>query len=405
MRVMVLGLRGFPGIQGGVETHAEKLYPILRDKGCDIEVIVRSPYWRAIADNSLSGIRFRPIWSPSSTGVEAFVHTFLGVLYAGWRRPDVLHIHAIGPALFVPLAKLLGLRVVVTHHGPDYDREKWSGAAKFILRIGERLGVLFSDERIVISNVIRELVEVKYGRGSTCIPNGVEIPTGMYGDGTLQALGLQAGRYILNVSRMVPEKRHLDLIEAFPHVGLPGWKLVLVGDLTADDAYVREVVAAAGRSSSIVLAGFQTGQALAEIYANAGVFALPSTHEGLPIALLEALSYGLPSVASNIPANKEVDLPSDQYFRVNDVRDLAACLYRVATAKRAADFRETTQAGVGRKYDWQSIAQRTLEVYRRVCGQDRHTAPSPMAEGASAANTEASHSAEGGTPLASARGP
>ncbi len=368
MRVMVLGLRGFPGIQGGVETHAEHLYPRLRDMGCDVEVIVRSPYWDAAAvARATPGIRFTSLWSPSTSGAEAFLHSFLGVLYAGWRRPDVLHIHAIGPALFAPLAKLLGLRVVMTHHGPDYDREKWNRAAKALLRAGERLGVLFSDARIVISRVIGDLVQRKYHRSSDCIPNGVDIPPDIAPGETLAAFGLEPGRYVLNVSRMVPEKRHLDLIDAFPQAGLTGWKLVLVGGLSEQDAYVGRVRSAAERSPDVVLTGFQTGRALAELYGNAGVFALPSTHEGLPIALLEALSHGLPSIASDIPANQEVDLSPEHYFHVGQVEDLARCLHDIATKTRDADDRDRTKLWVRSKYDWHSIAVDTLELYKRVC--------------------------------------
>lgn len=368
MRVMVLGLRGFPGIQGGVETHAEHLYPRLRDMGCEVEVVVRSPYWdAAAAARATPGIRFTSLWSPSTSGAEAFLHSFLGVLYAGWRRPDVLHIHAIGPALFAPLAKLLGLRVVMTHHGPDYDREKWNKAAKALLRAGERLGVLFSDARIVISRVIGDLVQRKYHRSSDCIPNGVEIPPPIAPGETLAAFGLEPGRYVLNVSRMVPEKRHLDLIDAFPQAGLTGWKLVLVGDLSAQDAYIGRVQSAAERSPDVILTGFQTGRALAELYANAGVFALPSTHEGLPIALLEALSHGLSSIASDIPANLEVQLRPEQYFRVGDVHDLADCLRRSGSQTRPAGEQARIQEWVRAKYNWQSIARATLDVYNRVC--------------------------------------
>lgn len=381
MRVMVLGLRGFPGIQGGVETHAEQLYPRLRDKGCDIEVIVRSPYWRGESANGLPGIRFTQVWSPSSSGAEAFIHTFLGVLYAGLRRPDVLHIHAVGPALFVPLAKLLGLRVIVTHHGPDYDREKWGKAAKAVLRMGERLGVNFADACIVISNVISDLVKDKYGRESVCIPNGVEMPDSLGSAATPRELRLEPGRYVLNVSRVVPEKRHLDLIEAMKAARLPGWKLALVGDVSVDDAYTRQVLAAAAQSQEVVVTGFQTGQALAELYANAGLFVLPSTHEGLPIALLEALSYGLPSVASDIPANKEVGLASDQYFRVGDTGDLACCLRRVANAVRPSTYRAELQEWVRKKYDWDAIACSTLELYQLVCDRGgRAIAPAARPE-------------------------
>lgn len=369
MRVMVLGLRGFPGIQGGVETHAEHLYPELRDLGCDIEVLVRSPYWKGDVTRGVEGIRFTPLWCPASTGAEAFVHSFVGALYAAWRRPDVLHVHAVGPALFTPLARLFGVRVVVTHHGPDYDREKWSKAAKAILKTGESMGMRFSNARIVISDVIGRLVREKYARDSVNIPNGVRIPDPVDTADTPRRLGLEAGRYIVTVSRMVPEKRHLDLIAAFRKANLGDWKLALVGDASRNDAYTRQVVAAAAETPGVVVAGFQTGRALAELYANAGLFALPSTHEGLPIALLEALSYGLPSIASDIPANVEVGLDAGQYFRVKDVDDLAACLERNIGVERPPDFRERLQAWVREKYDWHRIALSTRDLYQRVSGK------------------------------------
>ncbi len=124
---MMLGLRGFPNVQGGVETHVQYLSSHLNDLGCEVNVIVRSPYHPKEKGIEWNGIRFYRIWAPASKKLEAIVHTFLGVCYAALKRPDVLHIHAIGPSLMVPLARILGLKVVITHHGPDYDRQKWGG--------------------------------------------------------------------------------------------------------------------------------------------------------------------------------------------------------------------------------------------------------------------------------------
>jgi len=140
MYVLVVGLRGFPGIQGGIETHCEQLYPRLVKLGAEVEVVTRSSYWDTAKPATHQGVKLTSVWSPSSTTLETFVHSFLAVLYAAYKRPDVLHLHAIGPAIFAPLARLFGLKVVVTHHGPDYDREKWNEFAKQLLRIGERLG-------------------------------------------------------------------------------------------------------------------------------------------------------------------------------------------------------------------------------------------------------------------------
>src|SRR5271155_2273007 len=174
--VIALGLRGMPNVPGGVEVHASELYPRLQALGADVTVMGRNPYRPSGSPVRWRGVSVRWISSPRTQGVEALAHTFLGVLYAAVRRPDVLHIHAVGPWLLVPLAKLLGLRVLVTHHGEDYLREKWNRPARAVLRLGERLGMRFADGRIVISSALLELARVKYHRDATLIPNGVAGP-------------------------------------------------------------------------------------------------------------------------------------------------------------------------------------------------------------------------------------
>ena len=135
LRIMVLGLRGVIGVQGGIETHARRLYPLLARLGCDVEIVQRSTYYPCESSRRRTWrrIRLTYLWSPRTRIVETAVHTFLGVLYAAIKRPDVLHLHAIGPALLAPLARLFGLRVVVTHHCADYEREKWGPLAKAVL--------------------------------------------------------------------------------------------------------------------------------------------------------------------------------------------------------------------------------------------------------------------------------
>ena len=364
MRVMFLGLRGFPRVQGGVETHSEHLCPLLGELGCEVEVIVRSPYMPPETGDGWRGVRFVRLWSPRSKGLEAIGHTFLGVLVAAVRRPDVLHIQAIGPALMTPLARLVGLRVVVTHHGPDYDRQKWGYFAKWALRTGERWGMRWSNARIAISQVI--LMRAMRGLDSALIPNGVELPVLPQGRAVLDAFRLEPGRYVVLVSRLVPEKRHLDLIEAFRRAALPGWKVAIVGASDHPDAYVQSVLDAARTTPGVVCTGFQSGAKLAELFGQAGMFVLPSSHEGLPIALLEALSYGLPVVASDIPANLEVGLPPEHYFPLGDVAALAGRLREFAAEPLTAADRETRRAWVAGRYNWRRIAEQTLDVYRKV---------------------------------------
>lgn len=363
---MMLGLRGFPGVQGGVETHAEHLCPLLVELGCEVTVLARKPYQPAAIGNEWRGVKFVSLWAPKSKGLEAILHSLLAVCYAAIKRPDILHIQAIGPAIMTLLARLLGLRVVVTHHGPDYDRQKWGHFARFVLQLGEHFGMRLSHQRIVISNVIRQLVRHKHKIDSNLIPNGVSLPEMPDSTITLTTFGLERGRYVLLVSRLVQEKRHLDLIAAFNQAELDGWKLVLVGASDHPDAYVRAVQAAAERHPQVIMTGFQTGLALRELYTHAGLFVLPSSHEGLPIAMLEALSYGLPVIASDIPANVEVGLEQECYFPLGNVSALATRLAQYAAKKLEGEERARLRRWVGEKYNWHNIAQQTLEVYRLI---------------------------------------
>jgi glycosyltransferase involved in cell wall biosynthesis len=356
-------------VEGGVEKHAEQLYPKLVELGCDIEVVVRSPYVNR-HQKEWKGVKFCRIWSPQVKGIEAFVHSFLGVLCAVFRRPDILHVHAIGPALFVPLARLGGLRVVVTHHGPDHEREKWNQLARRILRLGERWGMRFASERIVISRTIHDIVKTKYDEDSVVIPNGVDLPTIPSSQNSLEKYGLERGKYILLVSRFVPEKRHLDLIDAFARSRLGGWKLVLVGAVDRPSDYTKKVLDKAETTPNVVITGFQTGLGLQELYANAGIFALPSSHEGLPIVLLEALSYGVPVLASDIQANLEVGLPTDHYFRLGDIEMFSKRLVdlskQLPTPQYRQQLRDWVKEWVKESYNWSTISMRTFDVYRKV---------------------------------------
>ena len=363
MRVMVLGVRGIPEVQGGVETHAEQLYPRLKRLGCEIEVVVRSPFVPP-SQREFDSIPLRRIWCPRQPGLEAFVHSVLGVIYAGFAHPDILHVHAIGPSIITPIARLFGLRVVVTHHGPDYDRAKWGPFARWVLRTGERWGMRYAHARIAVSNVIAELISSKHRVAAVVIPNGALAVDQERGTKHIEALGLQPGRYFLQVSRVVPEKRQLDLIAAFLKAQVPDWKLVLVGGLDST-AYSGEVRAAAGAAGA-VLTGFLTGAPLREIYSHAGGFVLPSAHEGLPIAILEALSYGLPVVASAIPANLEVGLPATSYFPLGDVGALSERLQALVFARNDESERAARRAFVTDTYDWDRIAGQTLAVYQAV---------------------------------------
>jgi len=364
MRIFVVGTRGVPEIPGGVETHCQQLYPFIVEKGHDVLICRRMPYvndeyseWR--------GICLKDIYAPKKKSIEAIVHTFLAIIAAKKWGADILHVHAVGPALMIPFARLLGLRVVFTNHGPDYDRQKWGALAKFVLRTGEKLGGLFANEVIVISEVIREIISERCHRESNLIYNGVQIPIKTEETSYIDSLGLASKSYILAVSRLVPEKGLHDLMAAFKSSGLNS-KLVIAGGADHEDEYSRNLKKTAQNNPDIVLTGYITGYKLKQVFSHARLFVLPSYHEGLPIALLEALSYGLPPLVSNIPANLEVKLDNRYYFRCKDVENLKDQLVRLYSKDFSSSEKEQLIEFVKLKYDWKKIADQTILVYEKV---------------------------------------
>lgn len=364
--VMMLGLRGVPDVQGGIERHVEMLCQELARDGWSVEVLGRRPYLKETKPFTWKGMKVTPLRAPRSMMLEAFVHTFSGILYAALKRPHILHIHAIGPGLLVPLARLFGLRVVTTHHGYDYDREKWGAKAKKILRLGERLAVKTSHATIAVSRDVTETMQERYDRRLSHVPNGVLVRPAVIQSKILERFGLTRRRYVVMVARIVPEKRQTDLIKAFAQLRSTDWKLAIVGGADHKSRYHEEVEALARDVPGVVMTGFQSGDDLAGLFSQAGLFVLPSLHEGMPISLLEAMSYGLPVLASDIPANHEVELPDQDYFPPGDVDALAAALRR----KLAEPFDEHDALArirhTEKNYTWSSIAGATTAVYQSI---------------------------------------
>ena len=361
MKIVVAGTRGIPDIQGGVETHCEELYPRLAAMGHDVTVVRRSCY--VTPQNKITsykGVRLKDIYAPRKKSIEAIVHTFLAILYARRVHADVLHIHAIGPSLLVPFARLLGLKVVMTHHGPDYDRQKWNRMAKAVLRLGERMGAKYANEVIVISTVIDNILREKYHRcNAHLIYNGVNTPAIATTTGYIGSLGLESHKYVLAVGRFVEEKGFDLLVRAFDQIPHEGYKLVIAGDADHEDHYSTSLKQLA-REHGVVLTGFIRGARLNELFSHARLFVLPSFHEGLPIVLLEALSYHLPVLVSDIPANRLSCLPADDFFATGDIRSLAEALARkLAQADTRCQYDLTP-------YNWDYIATQVDAVYHRL---------------------------------------
>lgn len=362
-KIVVTGTRGIPNVMGGVETHCEELFPRIAKMGFDVTVIRRSTY---VHDGltEWKGVKLVDVDTPKKKAFEAIIHTWRAIWKAKSLHADIVHIQAIGPAMLTPLARLLGMKVVFTHHGPDYDRDKWGFVAKTALKMGERMGCMFADDVVVISDVIRNIVKDKYGRtkGVHLIYNGVPVPEICDYPDYFTDLGIEKGKYVLGMCRFVPEKNLHHLVEAFAK-----WKkghadsdvkLVLAGDTDFEDSYSLGLKEMA-RKNGVVLTGFIKGKKLHSLLTHCKCYCLPSSHEGLPIALLEAMSYGVKVVVSDIPANLEVGLPKDDYFPCGDVDELSRKLGKIIEQPlQHIDYDMS-------KYDWSKIAQQVTDIYKK----------------------------------------
>lgn len=361
MKIVVTGTRGIPGILGGVETHCEQLYPRIAEIGYDVTVIRRKSY----AQDTLTewkGVKLIDIEAPRSKHLETFIHTLRAINKARRLHADILHIHAIGPALLTPYAKLLGMKVVITHHGPDYDRDKWGKVAKMVLKLGERLGCRYADHIIVISNTIKNHIADRCGRTRNVhlMYNGVTPPEHCSYPEYFEKIGIEEGKYILAMCRFVPEKNLHHLIQAFVMLKQAGrihqgMKLVLAGDTDFEDEYSLHLKTMA-RENNVVLPGFVKGRKQHALLDHASCYCLPSSHEGLPIALLEAMSYGIPVVASDIPANLEIGLDKNHYFPCGNIERLADRLVDMSTLSHKINY------GM-HGYNWDDIAKQLSKIY------------------------------------------
>lgn len=378
MRIAMIGLRGVPATYGGVERAVEEIGTRLVERGHEVTVYCRAGY---LAANGESGIRRdtyrsmqrRVLAAPRSRYLETLVHSGLSTVSAMAARHDVFHYHALGPGVFTPLARLAPRSVVVqTIHGLDDERAKWAGGASRLLHIGRVLSAHVPDATIVVSHALQELYDRDYGRATEYIPNGITPADWPNGDDALDRFGLEPGRYVLFVGRLVPEKRVELLIEAASMLDDPALRFVIVGGSSQSDEYTMSLRERAVGDQRIVFADYVFGEQLLQLYRSAAVFVLPSDLEGLPLVLLEAINMACPVVVSDIDPHREIlerSGPGHHLFDRGCARSLAAAIDEAITDNDAARLgvRELRHSALLR-YNWDRVADDTEVLYRRLLG-------------------------------------
>jgi glycosyltransferase involved in cell wall biosynthesis len=366
LSIAMIGTRGLPASDGGVEMAVEALSRELVRSGHQVTVYGRRGY----CDPRLSlheGIHQIPLPQANTKHLEAISHTALATGHALLRgNYDLVHFHATGPSLLSWLPHLKGIPTVVTIQGMDWKREKWGPYARSVLRLAARVASTVPDETIVVSRVLQDELVRSYGRDSHYIPNGVDL-TGMVDAQGVTGLGERP--FALFLGRIVPEKQVHVLIEAFSRLR-GDFQLAIAGSSSHSDDYVETVRKLASADERVVLLGSRHGAEKAWLMDNAAVFVQPSTIEGLPIALLEALACDRLTIVSDIPENIEaVTLHKDEsyglVFRTGDVEDLTQKLGEALAPSSVVD-RSPVGHLVRERYAWGLLAKQTELVYRQA---------------------------------------
>jgi starch synthase len=364
MKIGVIGSRGFPDIQGGIETHCMELYTRIAVIGSNnVTVYRRKPYLNSgNRDARFAGIRFVDFSVPRSKFLETFLHSFISTLHALFQRYDIVHYHNTGPGFFIPLLVFSRAKVVFTYHNVSYTQKKWNFAAKKFLSLSEKISLENSAYVIFISEVIKAEMLKKYRiRNYKMIFNGVTLPVPSTQSEYIESLGLEKQKYIVAVGRFLEEKGFDYLIRSFGQAGIQDYKLVLAGDTDYPTEYSDKLKALA-RMNGVVLTGFIKGEKLNQIFSHSRLFIMSSFEEGLPIALLEAMSYNIDVLVSNIPANLQIELNQDDYFRVGDEEDLRLKIREKLSIKKNRSFSET----LSDRFNWEKIAVETNDIYKQL---------------------------------------
>lgn len=359
MNIFVFGTRGFPNIQGGVEKHSEYLYPLLSDQ-FRITVFRRQAFLQKENDSGFEGIRFIDLPSTSIKGVEALYHSFLCTLYCIVKRPDLVHIHNIGPGLFIPFLKLFRLKVVLTYHSPNYEHKKWGFFSRNLLKLGEKVSVRGADGIIFVNRMQMKEFPLDIRRKSAFIPNGVQRASRSVASDYLTTLGLTSSKYLLTVGRITQEKGLDYLIDAFLQADIAGYKLVLAGGIDHKSKYAEEILDKIKENPNVVMPGYVEGENLRQLYSHAAMFVLSSYNEGFPLVLLEAMNYQLPILASDIPGNRMLNLPEKSYFETGNVVALSNLLKQSLRRPLANQIYDLDQ------YSWEEVANQTEQMYSKV---------------------------------------
>jgi glycosyltransferase involved in cell wall biosynthesis len=363
MKIFVIGARGFPNVQGGIESHCEELYRRLVKKGYKITALTISSYTEL---NLWEGILLKKIPSILSKILQKPIYNLLSSLYCIYQRPDIIHVHGLNAGFFIWLFKLFRLKVVATYHSMDYLYPKWNTFIKIMLKFSEKQ-FLLADYIITVSKpYLKHFNKLGRTQAISYLPNGVTLVKNLNfkeENSILNKWGLRKNGYILTVGRLTPEKDLITLLKAFIHAKLDEIKLVIVGGVEFQEDYLEKLKEIS--NEKVIFTGRLNKKDLSMLYSNCRIFVLSSLYEGLPNALLEAMSFNCNILVSDIDSHIAVGLDEDNYFKAQDAEDLARKIKYKLLQNCKKDYSEF----LSQNYNWDIVASEVSKIYKTICNK------------------------------------
>lgn len=362
MKIAMLGHKRIPGREGGIEVVVEELSKRMVLKGHSVTAYNRKKKGVKLP-HALDGVKLIEIPTIEKKSTDAVVYSFIASIRASFGKYDVLHYHAIGPSFFLIIPHLFKKKVVVTVHGLNYKTPKWKGFGAWFIRQGEKIVAKYADEVIVLSSEQKKYFKEKYNRETIYIPNGTEIYEKEQAELITEKYGIKKDDYILFLSRVVPGKGLEYLLDAYKNIKTDK-KLVIAGGTEYVNEFYSMIKDKVAQDDRVEMIGYVDGKTLRELYSNARLFVFPSEAEGMPMCLLEALSYECPCLVSDIPENMEVGKSYVVSFESKNTDDLEKKLRQCLDEDFV--FNKGSRQYVIDNFCWDTIVERTLRCYREI---------------------------------------
>ena len=371
LNIAMLGHKRIPSREGGIEIVVEELSTRMVKLGHQVTCFNRKGHHVSGSEfdgsqlSEYEDVKLKQVWTLDKKGLAAMTSSLSAAIKAAFGKYDVVHFHAEGPCAMLWIPKVFGKRCIATIHGIDWQRAKWGGFASKYIKFGEKVAAKYADEIIVLSEGVQKYFMDTYGRKAVFIPNGVNRPVIREPKFIKEQFGLIKDSYLLFLGRLVPEKGISYLIKAFKQTDTDK-KLVIAGGSSDTDEFLLELKKLAKDDKRIIFTGFVQGQLLEELYSNAYVYALPSDLEGMPLSLLEAMSYGNCCVVSDIAECAEVVEDKAVVFQKSNVEQLMEKLQDLCNhPEKVKLYKKSASNFICQKYNWDDVVDKTVALYQK----------------------------------------